>query len=219
MHGKPEDGSLKVGPADPEAFARNLARLFEEGSRALSAYLKPREEGELTNGLAEQMTDAVKTLGQVAEYWLADPQRSLDAQSSLMKAYLDVWNGSVKRLAGEAAEPVAKPSAKDARFSDPDWSENPFFDALKQSYLVTADWAQRMVHDAKGIDEHTRQKADFYVRQIAGAVSPSNFVLTNPQLIRETFASNADNLVRGARMLAEDIQAGGGALRIRQSDS
>src|SRR5690606_16629513 len=88
----------------------------------------------------------------------------------------------------------------------------------KQSYLVTADWAKRMVRDAEGIDEHTRRKADFYVRQIAGAVSPSNFVLTNPQLIRETFTSNADNLVRGARMLAEDIRAGGGSLKIRQSD-
>jgi polyhydroxyalkanoate synthase len=124
----------------------------------------------------------------------------------------------VKRLAGEQAEPPVKPDAKDNRFSDPDWSANPFFDALKQSYLVTADWAQRMVRDAQGIDEHTRHKAEFYVRQIANAVSPSNFVLTNPALLRETFSSNADNLVRGVKMLAEDIEAGGGELRIRQTD-
>ena len=219
MHGKSDDGPLKAGPADPEAFAKNLARLVEEGGRALSAYLKPREEGELSDELAEQMTDAVKTLGQVAEYWLADPQRALEAQSSLMRGYLNVWAGSVKRLAGEQAEPAATPEAKDSRFSDPDWSDNPFFDALKQSYLVTSAWAQRMVREADGIDEHTRHKAEFYVRQIANAVSPSNFVLTNPSLLRETFSSNADNLVRGFKMLAEDIEAGGGALRIRQTDS
>ena len=218
MHGKSDDGPLKAGPADPEAFAKNLARLVEEGGRALSAYLKPREEGELSDELAEQMTDAVKTLGQVAEYWLADPQRALEAQSSLMRGYLNVWAGSVKRLAGEQAEPAATPEAKDSRFSDPDWSDNPFFDALKQSYLVTSAWAQRMVREADGIDEHTRHKAEFYVRQIANAVSPSNFVLTNPSLLRETFSSNADNLVRGFKMLAEDIEAGGGALRIRQTD-
>src|SRR5690606_24258597 len=116
MHGKPEDGSGKVGPVDPEAFARNLARLVEEGSRALSAYLKPREEGQITNELAEQMTDAVKSLGQVAEYWLADPQRSLEAQSSLMKAYLDVWSASAKRLSGVPTEPAAVPDPKDKRF-------------------------------------------------------------------------------------------------------
>jgi polyhydroxyalkanoate synthase len=219
MHGKSDDGPLKAGPADPEAFAKNLARLVEEGGRALSAYLKPREEGELSDELAEQMADAVKALGQVAEYWLADPQRALEAQSSLMKGYLDVWARSVRRLAGEEADPAAIPEAKDSRFSDPDWSNNPFFDALKQSYLVTAAWAQRMVREADGIDEHTRHKAEFYVRQIANAVSPSNFVLTNPSLLRETFSSNADNLVRGFKMLAEDIEAGGGELRIRQTDS
>ena len=219
MHGNPPDGPVKGGPADPELLANNLARLVEESGRALSAYLKPREQGEVADQIAEQIADAVKTISQVAHYWLADPQRSLEAQSSLMKAYLDVWTSSVKRLAGEAAEPAAKPELKDARFADPDWTTNPFFDALKQSYLVTTDWAQRMVRDAEGLDEHTRHKADFYVRQIANAVSPSNFVLTNPGLLRETFASNADNLVRGARMLAEDIEAGGGDLRIRQTDS
>jgi polyhydroxyalkanoate synthase len=135
-----------------------------------------------------------------------------------MKAYLDVWANSVKRLAGEPAEPTAKADAKDGRFSDPGWSDNPFFDALKQSYLVTSDWAQRMVREAENLDEHTRHKAEFYVRQIANAISPSNFVLTNPALLRETFASNADNLVRGLKMLAEDIEAGGGELRIRQTD-
>ena len=107
---------------------------------------------------------------------------------------------------------------KDARFSDPEWTENPFFDALRQSYLATTDWAQRMVREADGVDDHTRHKAEFYVKQIANAVSPSNFVLTNPELLRETFASNADNLVRGAKMLAEDIAAGKGSLRIRQTD-
>jgi polyhydroxyalkanoate synthase len=217
MHGVPPDGPSKVAPADPEALARNLARMVEEGGRALSAYLKPREDGQLADQMAEQIADAVKTISQVAQYWLADPQRSLTAQTSLMKAYLDVWSTSVRRLAGEKPEPVARPDAKDARFADPDWTDNPFFDALKQSYLVTSDWAQRMVRDAE-LDEHTKHKAEFYVRQISNAVSPSNFVLTSPDLLRETLTSNADNLARGARMLAEDIEAGGGELKIRQTD-
>ncbi len=66
---------------------------------------------------------------------------------------------------------------------------------------------------------NTKQKAEFYMRQITNALSPTNFVLTNPELLRETFASNADNLVRGMHMLAEDIQTGGGHLKIRQSDA
>src|SRR6202021_520343 len=90
---------------------------------------------------------------------------------------------------------------------------------VKQSYLLTTEWANRMVREAGGIDAHTRQKAEFYVRQIANAVAPSNFVLTNPELLRTTLSSNAENLAEGMRMLADDIAAGHGSLRIRQSDS
>jgi polyhydroxyalkanoate synthase subunit PhaC len=209
---------VKSGSVNVEEFARNVARMMEEGGKALAAYLKPREEGQVDDQYAE-VTDVVKTLGQVADYWLRDPQRALEVQSSLGKAYLDLWANAVKRLAGETVEPVAEPDPKDRRFADPEWSSNQFFDFLKQAYLLTTQWANRLVHDAEGLDPHTLQKADFYVRQIANAIAPSNFVLTNPELLRETVTSNASNLVRGMHMLAEDIQAGRGSLRIRQSDS
>jgi poly[(R)-3-hydroxyalkanoate] polymerase subunit PhaC len=87
-----------------------------------------------------------------------------------------------------------------------------------QLYLLTTQWAQELVHNAEGVDPHTRKKAEFYVQQIANALAPSNFVLTNPEVLRETLSSNGDNLVRGMQMLAEDIEAGKGTLKIRQSD-
>jgi polyhydroxyalkanoate synthase len=208
----------KGGSADIEEFAHNVARIVEEGGKALAAYIKPREDGQVDDQYSE-VTDVVKTLGQVTDYWLRDPQRALELQSSLGKAYLDVWAHMVKRMAGEPVEPVATPDPRDKRFADPEWSSNQFFDFLKQTYLVTVQWANRLVKDAEGLDPHTLQKADFYVRQIANAISPSNFVLTNPELLRETLSSNAENLVRGMHMLAEDIEAGHGNLKIRQSDA
>jgi polyhydroxyalkanoate synthase subunit PhaC len=210
---------MKIGTVDVEEFSRNLARLVEEGGRALAAYLKPREEGRNSNELAEEVTEVVKTLGQVAEYWLADPQRAVELQTRLGQAYLDLWASGVKRLTGEETTPVAAPAANDKRFADPEWSSNQFYDFLKQAYLLTTHWANRLVSDAADLNPHTRLKAEFYVRQITNALSPSNFVLTNPELLRETLTSNADNLVRGMRMLAEDIETGGGDLKIRQSDS
>ena len=209
---------VKGGSADVEEFARNIARIMEEGGKALAAYLKPHEEGHSDDQYAE-VTDVVKTLGQVADYWLRDPQRALQLQSSLGKAYLDLWAHAVKRMAGEKVEPVAEPDPRDKRFADPEWSSNQFFDFLKQAYLLTVQWANRLVKDAEGLDPHTLQKANFYVRQIANAIAPSNFVMTNPELLRETLTSNAGNLVRGMHMLAEDIQAGHGSLKIRQSGS
>jgi polyhydroxyalkanoate synthase len=210
---------MKIGSVDVEVFSRNLARLVEESGRALAAYLKPREEGRISGELAEEMTDIVKTLGQVAEYWMADPQRTVELQNRLGKSYLDLWAASVKRLAGEATPPVAAPASGDRRFVDPEWSSNQYFDFLKQAYLLTARWADNLVQDAAGLNPHTKQKAEFYMRQITNALSPTNFVLTNPELLRETFTSNADNLVRGMHMLAEDIENGGGELKIRQSDA
>jgi polyhydroxyalkanoate synthase subunit PhaC len=210
---------MKIGTVDVEVFSRNLARLIEEGGRALAAYLKPREAGGDNSEFADEVTEVVKTLGHVVQYWMADPQRAVELQNRLGKGYLELWASAAKRLAGEDISPVATPVSGDRRFNDPEWTQNQFFDFLKQAYLLTAHWADRLVSDADGLDAHTRQKAEFYMRQITNALSPTNFVLTNPELLRETFISNADNLVRGMHMLAEDIEAGGGNLRIRQSDA
>ena len=209
---------VKVGGVDVEVFARNLARMIEESGKALAAYMKPREQGKLKDELSEDVTDVVKTVGTVAEYWLSDPQRALQLQTSLGRAYLDLWASTVKRMAGEPAVAAVTTDPKDKRFADPEWSQNQFFDFLKQAYLLTTHWGEKLVKDAEGVDEHTRAKAEFYVRQISNAISPSNFVLTNPELLRETLSSNAENLVRGMQMLSEDIEAGKGNLKIRQSD-
>jgi len=203
---------------DPEVFAMNLARAMENSGQAIAAYLKPRENGEVKDKPPNELGEVVKTLSAVAEYWFADRDRAVDLQTKIGKAYLDLWGSSMRRLAGEQAPPAIEPSPRDKRFKDPEWKSNQFFDFVMQLYLLTTQWANDLVREAEGLDPHTRKKAEFYVHQITNALAPSNFVLTNPEVLRETLASNGDNLVRGMKMLAEDIEAGHGALRIRQSD-
>jgi polyhydroxyalkanoate synthase subunit PhaC len=203
---------------DPEAFAMNLARAMENTGKALAAYLQPRDDGEAKNTPPNELTELVKTFSAVAEYWLSDQDRATEIQTKIAKAYLDLWGSSMRRLAGEQAPPAIAPLARDKRFADPEWKSNQFFDFVLQLYLLTTRWAQDLVQNAEGLDPHTRRKAEFYVQQVANALAPSNFVLTNPEVLRETLASNGDNLVRGMKMLFEDIEAGRGTLRIRQSD-
>jgi polyhydroxyalkanoate synthase len=203
---------------NPEAFALNLARAMESSGQALAAYLAPRGNGEVRDKPPNELAEVIKTFSTVAEYWMSDVQRSAALQTKLAKAYLDLWGSAMRRLAGQQAPPAISPSPRDKRFSDPEWKSNLFFEFLMQLYLLTTQWAHDLVRDAEGIDAHTRKKAEFYVQQITNALAPSNFVLTNPEVLRETLASNGDNLVRGMKMLAEDIQAGRGTLRIRQSD-
>jgi len=97
----PSPEPMKIGSVDVEVFSRNLARLVEEGGRALAAYLKPREQGRDNTELADEINEVVKTLGHVAQYWIADPQRTIELQTRLGKAYLDLWASAVKRLTGE----------------------------------------------------------------------------------------------------------------------
>jgi polyhydroxyalkanoate synthase len=203
---------------DPEAFAMNLAKAMESSGQALAAYLKPRENGEAKDKPPNELGEVIKTFSTVADYWLSDKTRSAELQMKLGKAYLDLWGSSMRRLVGEAAPPAIAPAPRDKRFADPEWKSNQFFDFVMQAYLLSTRWANDLVREAEGLDPHTRKKAEFYVQQITNALAPSNFVLTNPEVLRETLASSGDNLVRGMKMLAEDIEAGGGTLRIRQSD-
>jgi poly[(R)-3-hydroxyalkanoate] polymerase subunit PhaC len=203
---------------DAEAFAMNVARAMESGGKALAAYLKPRETGEVKDKPPEEMAEVIKTLTSVAEYWLSDNERASDLQTKIAKGYLDLWGSAMRRMAGEEASPAILPSPRDKRFADPEWKSNQFFDFVMQAYLLTTQWAQDLVRNAEGIDPHTRKKAEFYVSQITNALAPSNFVLTNPEVLRQTLTQNGDNLARGMKMLAEDIEAGNGTLRIRQSD-
>ncbi len=203
---------------NPEAFARNMAHVVEEAGKAASAWLKPREEGIKSDTVAEPVADMVKTFSKVSEYWLSDPSRALEAQTKLFADYMSIWANSVKRVSGEETEGAFKPEKGDKRFQDPEWAENAFFDFLKQTYLVTSKWVNDLVENADDLDEHTRHKAQFYAKQISEAISPTNFLLTNPEIYREIIDSDGENLVRGLKMLAEDVEAGHGDLKLRQAD-
>ena len=211
------DESLPI--PDFQLLSKNMARLVEESGKAFAAYMKPIEEGHTNPDIADQVEDAVKTFGQVAEHWLSDPKRTIDAQANIAGNMLELWSRTLKRFSGEDAPPVRAPDPSDKRFSDPEWSRNPLYDFLRQAYVITTEWANDLVQRADTVDALTREKAQFYLRQVAGAVSPSNFIATNPELLRTTLAQSGENLVRGMHMLAEDIEAGHGQIKIRQSDN
>jgi len=202
-----------------ERLAQNVTRMMTEGSRVMAAYMKPLEAGENPNNPANEMVDAVRSLGKVAEYWLKDPARTLEAQQAFSTKFIDLWGNTLRRLTGEQVEPVIPFDARDKRFADPQWRESPIFDFVRQAYSLSVSWANDMVARDEELDALSRAKAAFYVRQIASALSPSNFVGTNPELLRTTMKEEGENLVRGLHMLAEDIEAGHGSLRLRQSDS
>ncbi|WP_072389965.1 class I poly(R)-hydroxyalkanoic acid synthase [Hyphomicrobium sp. CS1GBMeth3] len=204
---------------NPEEFAQNLLRFLEEGGRALSELLERPDARISPYSAASEMTQAVGTLGDIARLWLTHPTKLAEAQGTLLSSYIDLWNTSIRRMLGEQVDPVAEPEPSDNRFKDPEWSTNPYFDFWKQAYLLTTHWAEDMLKQTDGLDDPTRQKAEFYLRQVSSALSPSNFPMTNPEVVRETFATNARNLVQGMAHLARDMEKSGDLLKISQTDT
>ncbi|GEL41046.1 poly-beta-hydroxybutyrate polymerase [Methylorubrum extorquens] len=220
-------GTERTNPAAPdfETIARNANQLAEVFRQSAAASLKPFEpagQGILLPGAnlqgASEIDEMTRTLTRVAETWLKDPEKALQAQTKLGQSFAALWASTLTRMQGAVAEPVVQPPPTDKRFAHADWSANPVFDLIKQSYLLLGRWAEEMVETAEGIDEHTRHKAEFYLRQLLSAYSPSNFVMTNPELLRQTLEEGGANLMRGMKMLQEDLEAGGGQLRVRQTD-
>ncbi len=217
--GREDAAAQKSAQPDWDRLARNMGLLVEETSKAASALLKPREAGTAAPTLGGDVSGLFKTLGQVAGHWMSDPARMVQAQAAWSGQFVNLWSEGLRRLSGAAPPSSEESQPSDKRFAAPEWRQNPVFDFLRQSYLMTTDWASTMVDEADTLDPQTRDKARFYLRQVSSALSPSNFLATNPELLKETFAQSGENLVRGMRMLAEDIEAGHGELKIRQSDA
>ncbi len=212
-------GDVEPAPAGEfDTVAENMAKLVDQGRRVMAAAMSAPDMAETRSELAVNVADATKTLGVVAEYWMTQPERAARAQADLFSGLTDIWSQTLHRFSGEEAAPIVPPDPSDKRFSSPDWSNNPFFDCLRQSYTLATHWANEMVEHTEGLDPQTKAKAAFYTRLISSAMSPSNFVATNPELLRATLEARGGNLVRGLEMLAEDLAAGGGTLKIRQTD-
>ncbi|WP_374307319.1 PHA/PHB synthase family protein [Methylocella sp.] len=204
---------------DFEKLVYNMARLVEQGGKAVAATLKPAENGEGKSDFSNEIANAAKAIGKVAELWLSDPKKTAEAQSALVMGFFGLMANTMRRIAAEGAEPMVPLDPADKRFAAPEWRESPFFDFLRQAHAITVTWANGLIDKSLELAPHEREKAKFYFRQVSSALSPANFFATNPEVLKETLASNGENLVRGASLLASDLAAGNGRLKITRYDA
>jgi polyhydroxyalkanoate synthase len=200
-------------PAIPDAatLSANLTRVASQSQQILADFL--RQQGETGEQSADPLNIGT-AFAEMLQKMAADPQRLFEAQMQLWQQYLQVWNNAALRFLGQDVAPAVPTPPGDKRFKNPAWNDGTVFDFIKQSYLLTADWMQKTVHDVEGLDPQTRQKVRFYTRQFADALSPSNFVLTNPEVLKATVESNGENLVKGLQNLLTDLERGKGRLAI-----
>ena len=201
---------------DSARTAKVFAEVAERSGRLVGEFLQRQAEGK---GLA--YTDEfgiARAFMDLSARMLADPWKPAEAQTKMFWDYVALWQTSVLKMLGQKTKPIAEPAKGDNRFRDEDWQNNFLFDHIKQSYLIAARNAHDAVSAVEGLPEETRRKVDFFTRQYIDALSPSNFALTNPQVLRETVQSGGQNLIRGLNNLLADIERGDGQLRIRMTD-
>ena len=211
---------------DPAELSRQMAEQMAEiaeKSRRLVADFLSRQGGQAGGGGGDGIglsnpTAIGAAFFEMTARMMSDPARLVEAQVSLWNDYVRLWQQTAQRLLGGAAEPVIEAAPEDRRFRDQAWSDNTLFDFIKQSYLLTARWVQGSVKDVEGLDERTARKVDFYTRQFVDAIAPSNFVLTNPEVLRATIESRGENLVNGLKNLLGDLERGKGRLAISMTD-
>ncbi len=200
-----------------EKLSSNLARAAVTAQGAIAeAALRQAERPPALNPDPFHVTPALtEVMGKLA----AQPDKLLRAQANLFSGYLDLWQAATERLAGAEPRAVVEPPRGDKRFNDPEWTSEPVFDVMKQSYLLTSNWLTTLVSDVENVEPMTKRRVEFVTKMLTDAFSPSNFLLSNPAALREVIATKGESLVRGMEHFAADLEKGGGQLSISQTDS
>lgn len=201
---------------DPEKLSAAMAEIAEKSQRLVSEFLaKQAEDPEISDPDPLNIGSA---FAELTTHMMQNPAKLVEAQMELWQQYYTLWHNTTLRMLGEEAEPVVSPQKGDRRFRDEAWENNELFDFIKQSYLLSSQWMQNVVHDVDGLDEKTAQKVEFYTRQFVDAISPTNFLMTNPEVLRTTIESGGENLLKGLQNLLDDLERGKGKLQIRMTD-
>jgi polyhydroxyalkanoate synthase len=199
---------------DPEEIGRSMADVAERSQRIVGEWLKRQASEEH----APDPLNIASAFMEMTTRLMANPARLVAAGLGFWQDYMTLWQNTARRVMGMEAEPVIDSPSSDRRFKDDAWRENEVFDFIRQSYLLSARYVQDVVRQVDGLDPKTAQKVDFYARQFVDAMSPSNFLLTNPEVLRKTAETGGENLLKGLNNLLSDLEQGKGKLHIKMTD-
>jgi poly[(R)-3-hydroxyalkanoate] polymerase subunit PhaC len=205
-------------PPEPTITPQDMAGLAERTRKVMAEYLQRQAADHAENPDPLNIANA---FAQMTAHLVQNPQKLWEMQAAFWQDYMQLWSSSVRRFWGldeGAAKPVIEPPPGDRRFKDRDWSENAAFDFIKQSYLLAARYVEDAADSTNGLDDKTKHKIEFYTKQFVDAMAPSNFAMTNPEVVRATLESKGENLVKGLKNLLDDLERGKGRLHIKMTD-
>jgi polyhydroxyalkanoate synthase len=204
---------------DAEKVGETVSKIAEQSQRLLQEFVE-RQEADGGGGEFQVLdpADMARSFQELTQKMMADPAKVVETQLKLWQDYSKLWQSNLERMMGKDSAPVIEPAAGDRRFKDEQWSENPVFDYIKQSYLLASKYLHESVRETEGLDPRMAEKVDFYTRQYIDAVAPTNFAMSNPEVLRRTVETGGENLLTGLSNLLDDLERGKGKLRVKMTD-
>lgn len=218
---KSEDISTEelFSPENMEKVSKIMNDIFEESVQITQEIAKKSKE---TDTLP--MENWIHVGNMYKDFFLkavANPQQIAEAQITYWQDYLNLWQKSAAELMGIKGEDKisdSSPFTSDKRFKDEAWQKHPYFEFIKNFYLMTTQHIQGFVNNVEGVDEQTAEKIQFYNQNFIDALSPTNFVMTNPEVLRETLRTKGENLLSGLRNFLKDLEQSKEYLEISMTD-
>ncbi|CAN7606329.1 class I poly(R)-hydroxyalkanoic acid synthase [Phenylobacterium sp. LjRoot219] len=203
--------------AQVERLSTNLARAALAAQGAIAeATLR---QADRAPGGSPDPFNIIPALTDVMGRLAAQPDRLMQAHTDLFNRYMDLWHATVRKVAGAPSEAVVAPAKGDKRFSAAEWQDNPLFDVIKQSYLLSSNWMNDLVASVDGVDPLEKRRVEFFTKMLTDAFAPTNFLASNPVALKALMDTDGESLARGIENFAADLRRGeGGGLAISQTD-
>jgi len=211
-----ESAAVETKAADAAELSKILTSIAGKSQQLVRDFLSREQSAQVIT-----LDDALhmsRLFQQLTTRLMSNPAALVQAQMAFWKDYMSLVQSATLRMFGFPAQPVIEPKKGDKRFKHEAWEQNPVFDFIKQSYLLTADYIHSTVSKAEGLDRKTAKQIDFFTRAFIDAMAPTNFVATNPEVLQKTIETRGQNLLRGLNNLLDDLARGKGMLAIKMSD-
>ncbi len=193
---------------DPIALSQALMTAYQ---KAQPLFEKSLEQMDLSTVNFDPMNIRDSYLNYLDKI-VQNPDKFMEIQAGFAQDWMHLWQTSVQNFMGDTHADT--PSEKDRRFKSDAWNDSALFSFIKNSYLLTCRQLEASISDVDGLDEKQREKLRFQTKLFTDAMSPSNFAMTNPEVIEETLNSGGENLVKGFENLVKDLERGSGNLSI-----
>ncbi len=201
--------------AELEAWNAQLQQIGEEYRALMGDLLERMVPSDAADSIYEDMRESFRA---GAEALMGNPPLLWQAQARLMQDQFELWQHGLRAMAGESVEPLVAPDRKDRRFKDEAWTNDPYYLAIMQQYLLFSRMVEELIDDLEGLDPDQKRSLAFYARQLLNAMAPTNFVTTNPEVMRRTFETRGQNLVDGLARLREDLANSAEGLNVTMTD-